>query len=198
MARNAKVSMQEASAERADVGMNTPAQKFTLLAEARVRARLGRGYGRIGPRKAVRRQTGLSSTATHNRCTGETVPTLGEMEKIAAAADPRLNAFFPVAEVAAEIVTARFQLETAQLVDSLTHRLHEEQKSDGEEDVTQGDVRAALAVLAVKGRAATVADRSKAHGVLVAHRDSLLRHLPAVLAVLGDLEALISRVETAH
>lgn len=198
MARNAKVSMQEASAERADVGMNTPAQKFTLLAEARVRARLGRGYGRIGPRKAVRRQTGLSSTATHNRCTGETVPTLGEMEKIAAAADPRLNAFFPVAEVAAEIVTARFRLETSQLVDSLTHRLHEEQESDGLEDVTQGDVRAVLAVLAVRGGAATAAERRKAHGVLVAHRDALLRHLPAVLAVLGDIEALIPRVETAH
>ncbi len=166
-------------------GMKNQPQAFTQLEpvqEAQLRARLGRGYGRIGPRKALRRLTGLKGTATHNRTTG-----------LAEAADPRLNAFYPVAEVAAVIVAARCQLDTPQLIGSLVQRMNVEQVADGTEDVTQGDVRAALVVLAGKRGAFSDSDRRKAQRTLVAHRDALLEYLPDLLAVLGDLEALIAR-----
>lgn len=166
---------------------------------AELRRRQGASYARTAPRKLIVALTGVSMTGVHLRAQGERRFSLAELESLARSTDPQVNALHPVAEALTVVHAARLTLDVPDLTDSVLARSLEEQRTDGIEDVSQMELHGALELLRQKGlRGLSYMERQRVRQAVVRHRDSALRHAGNLIALLADLEALVSRIETAH
>ena len=165
-----------------------------LIERDTMRARIGASYGRVAPRKVIGYLTGLSNTAVHNRCQGDTAIRVEEIARIGRSTDPRVNAFHVPAEIMVAIEGARRNLTTVECAISLGHGLHAESITDGAEDVSQDELRSVLWAVLLKDDAMTLPERAKLVGILAKHRDNVTVAIANLLRVAGDCEALIEKL----